>query len=55
MQKVSKKDYPLILKHKGRLFKSLYGRWSECDSKGIFLSRRNRRNVVQFRKIDEKK
>ena len=55
MQKISKKDYPLILKHKGRLYKSLYGRWSECDRKGRFLSRRNGRNVVQFRKRDEKK
>ena len=55
MQKISKKDYPLILKHKGRLYKSLYGRWSECDRKGRFLSRRNGRNVVQFRSIDEKK
>tara|TARA_Y100000816_G_C25822375_1_gene430256 strand:+ start:507 stop:665 length:159 start_codon:yes stop_codon:yes gene_type:complete len=52
MKKVRKKDYPLILRAQGRLYKSLYGKWSECDSKGRFLSRRN---VIQFIKRDEKK
>ena len=54
MQKVSKKDYPLILRLEGKLYKCLYGRWFECDSKGRFPSRRNGRNVVQFRKKKEK-
>ncbi len=55
MKKLSKKDYPLILRAQGRLYKSLYGKWSECDSKGRFLSRRNGKNVIQFNKRDEKK
>ena len=55
MQKVSKKDYPLILRVEGKLYKSLYNRWFECDRKGRFPSRLKGRNVVKFRRKDEKK
>lgn len=28
---------------------SLYGRWIECESKGVYLSGSDRRNVVNFK------
>ena len=43
-----------ILKIKGKRYRSLYGRWIECDSKGVYLSRSGGRNVVKFKKNEKK-
>ena len=55
MKNTYKKDYPLIFKVEGKLYRSFYGKWRECDNKDIFLSRISGKNVVKFRNINEKK
>ena len=54
MKSVYKKPYPVILKIKGKRYRSLYGRWIECDSKGVYLSRSGGKNVVKFKKNEKK-
>lgn len=55
MKNIYKKPYPIIFNIDGRRYRSLFNRWFECDSKGRFPSRLKGRNVVKFRRKDEKK
>jgi hypothetical protein len=49
MKSTYKKPYPVIFKIDGKRYRSLYGRWIECESKGVYLSGSDRRNVVKFK------
>ena len=54
MKSTYKKPYPVIFKIDGKRYRSLYGRWIECDSKGVYLSRSGGKNVVKFKKNEKK-